>query len=94
MGKRRVELSYSFEFENKEDARRGAARLVAAGVSAEVKQGRFDGELSDTIWWVRFDDVRWRAGADALFDDFVAEAEARAAEVERRLADVGCVQSL
>ena len=89
-----VRLEYSFEFESRENARRGAARLDAEGIKTEVRQGRFDGELTDTIWWVEFDDVRWIADSHVSQPDLVAEVEKRAAAIEGQLADVGCVQSL
>jgi hypothetical protein len=89
-----VSLEYAFEFKSMEDAQRGAARLDTEGIKTKVRQGRFDGALSDTIWWVEFDDVRWVAPSDVSQPDLVAEAESRAIAVERQLADVGCVQSL
>lgn len=89
-----MSLEYAFEFESREDAERGAARLDTGGIKTKVRQGRFDGVLSDTVWWVEFDDVRWIVPDDVSRSDLVAEAESRAAALERQLADVGCVQSL
>jgi hypothetical protein len=89
-----VKLEYSFEFESRENARRGATRLDAEGIKTAIRQGRFDGELSDTIWWLEFDEVRWVADSNVSQPDLVAEVEKRAAAIERQLADVGCVQAL
>jgi hypothetical protein len=94
MNRRYVGLGYSFEFETSENAHRGAARLNVDGVRAEVRQGRFDGELSDSIWWVLFEDARWISDEDVSWPTLDAEAEQRGRAIERRLADLGCVEAL
>ena len=93
MEKRYVVLAYSFEFENAENAHRGVARLDAEGVQAQIRQGRFDGELSDSIWWVLFEDARWISEETISWPNLRAAAEQRAKAIERNLADLGCVDA-
>jgi hypothetical protein len=83
----------SLEFRTHDDAELARSRLTARGVTSLVRQGRIDGELADTLWWVSFDWVEW-IEKETEWEDLWSKLQSQAVAVKQEMADLGCVDAL